>query len=181
MKVLVAFASRHGSTAGIADRIAATLRDAGLEAESRPVKDVRSVDGYDAFVVGSAAYMFRWLGDGTSFVKRNRAALAAKPVWLFTCGPLGPEGLDEHGRDKRDAAVPKAIPDLASSIGARDHHVFFGAYDAHQPPIGLAERFMSLMPAAKEGLPQGDFRDWAEIEGWATGIANDLRSPVGAG
>ena len=82
MNVLVVYASRHGSTAGIAERIAAGLRDAGLAAEARPVAQVDDVDGHNAFVVGSAAYMFHWLKDATRFVKRHRAVLAKRPVWL---------------------------------------------------------------------------------------------------
>jgi menaquinone-dependent protoporphyrinogen oxidase len=58
MRVLVAYASRHGATAGIAERVAAGLRDAGMFAEARPVARVSEVEAYDAFVVGAAAYMF---------------------------------------------------------------------------------------------------------------------------
>jgi len=64
MHILVAYASRHGATQGIAERIAETLRSAGLDAEALPVASVKSVAGYDAFVIGSAAYMFRWLKEG---------------------------------------------------------------------------------------------------------------------
>ena len=58
MKVLVGYASRHGATAGIAERIAAGLREEGLSAEARPVAEVSQVGEYDAFVIGAAAYMF---------------------------------------------------------------------------------------------------------------------------
>jgi menaquinone-dependent protoporphyrinogen oxidase len=73
MEVLVAYASRHGSTAGIADRIAAGLQAAGVSAEAVAVSEVGDVERYDAFVVGSAAYLFHWLKDATRFVKRHRA------------------------------------------------------------------------------------------------------------
>ena len=65
MNVLVAYASRHGATAGIAERIAAGLRSAGLQTDVKPVTDVRDVSAYDAFVIGGAAYMFHWLKDAT--------------------------------------------------------------------------------------------------------------------
>ena len=61
MRVLVAYATRHGATAGIAERVAAALTAAGLSAEARPVEDVRDVEPYDAVVLGGAAYMFHWL------------------------------------------------------------------------------------------------------------------------
>jgi len=180
MNVLVAYASRHGATQGIAERIAETLRAAGLEAEALRVTAVKSVAGYDAFVIGSAAYMFHWEKDATSFVQRHRAVIAAKPAWLFSSGPLGTEPLDAEGRDQKVAAVPKEIAELRGSVNARDHRVFFGAYERDRKRIGLAERLVALMPAARDALPEGDFRDWPEIEAWAAEIARALRpSPAG--
>ncbi len=174
MHVLVAYASRHGATRGIAERIAQTLQAAGVTAEARPAASVKSLAGYDAFVIGSAAYLFHWLKDAAALVRRNRALLAAKPVWLFSSGPLGTEALDAKGRDQKEAAIPKEIVELQEAVGARDHRVFFGAYERDRKPVGLAERFVSLMPAAREGLPEGDFRDWPEIEAWAAGIGREL-------
>jgi len=176
MHVLVAYESRHGATKGIAERIAETLRGAGLEAEARRVTEVTSVAACDAFVIGSAAYMFHWEKAATSFVRRYRKEIAAKPAWLFSSGPTGPDPLDKDGRDQKVTLVPKEIPDLRTSLNARDHRVFFGAWDPTQKPIGLAERFMSLMPAsALDAMPVGDFRDWPEIEAWAREIAAALQ------
>ena len=175
MHVLVAYASRHGATQGIAERIADTLKVAGVDAEARPAASMKSLAGYDAFVIGSAAYMFHWLKEASGLVRRNRAALADKPVWLFSSGPLGTEPLNEKGQDQKVAAVPKEIAELSEAVHARDHHVFFGAYDKDRKPIGFAERFVAVMPAARDALPSGDFRDWPEIEGWATGIAHELQ------
>jgi menaquinone-dependent protoporphyrinogen oxidase len=176
MRVLVAYASRHGATQGIAERIALTLQAAGIDAELRAATSVKRVAEYDAFVIGSAAYMFHWLKDAVSLVQRNRAVLVGKPVWLFSSGPLGTDPLDAKGRDQKVSAIPKEIPELREAVGARDHRVFFGVYERDRKPIGLAERFVSHMPAAREGLPEGDFRDWPEIEAWAAGIARDLLS-----
>ncbi len=181
MHVLVAYSSRHGATKGIAEHIAETLEMAGLDADLEPVKSVRSVAGYDAFVIGSAAYMFHWMKEAAELVRHNRAALAKKPVWLFSSGPLGTDPLDNQGRDQKVTAVPKEIPALSTAVNARDHRVFFGAYEKDRKSIGLAERFVSVMPAARDALPEGDFRDWPEIEAWATGIASDLRHAPTAG
>jgi menaquinone-dependent protoporphyrinogen oxidase len=179
MRVLVAYASRHGATQGIAERIAETLRTADLEADALRVTVAKSLAGYDAFVVGSAAYMFHWEKEASSFVRRNREVIAAKPTWLFSSGPLGTEPLDEEGRDQKVALVPKEIAELRTAVRARDHRVFFGAYRPDQKPIGLAERFVRLMPAARDATPVGDFRDWPEIEAWAAEIAGALRgAPV---
>jgi menaquinone-dependent protoporphyrinogen oxidase len=174
MHVLVAYATRHGATQGIAERIAETLRASGIDAEARPAASVKDAERYDAFVIGSAAYMFHWLKDATAFVHRARAILTEKPVWLFSSGPLGDEPTNAEGVDQKIAAIPKELPELQATLGARDHHVFFGAYEPGRKPIGIAERLMSVMPAARDALPDGDFRDWPEIEAWAATIARDL-------
>jgi len=178
MPVLVAYASRHGSTQGIAERIAERLRARGLDADARPAGEVRDASKYDAFVVGGAAYMFHWLKESTAFVRHNRALLAQRPTWLFSSGPIGTDTVDKEGRDVLETTVPKEFPDLRARIEPRGEKVFFGALDPDAKPVGLAERFMSLMPAARAALPAGDFRDWPAIDAWADDIADDL---AGAG
>ena len=178
MTVLVAYASRHGATQGIAERIAARLTHDGVAADAIPAATVRDASGYDAFVVGSAAYMFHWLTDAVRFVKRNRATLAARPVWVFSSGPLGTELVDAKGRDSLVASEPKEFAQFRALLRPRGEQVFFGAFDLAVPPVGLAERFTRLMPAARDALPVGDFRDWAAIDAWADGIAQQLGGTV---
>lgn len=180
MSVLVAFSSRHGATQGIAERIADRLRKDGVMAEAIAAADVRDASTYDAFVVGSAAYMFHWLADAARFVQRNRAALAARPLWLFSSGPLGTDPVDAKGRDQLLAAEPKEFAELKESLHPRDARVFFGALDLDAPPIGLAERVTRHLPAAaREAMPAGDFRDWAAIDAWADSIAAALAPAAG--
>jgi len=177
MHVLVAYASRHGATQGIAERIAETLRTNGLDAEARPADSIRDATAYDAFVVGSAAYMHHWMKEARTFVDRNRTLLASRPVWLFSSGPIGNEPVDEDGVDQKVASIPTELPELATALGARDQHIFFGAYERDRKPIGIAERFAAHLPASwMDEVPYGDFRDWPEIEAWAAGIAGDLRA-----
>jgi len=88
MRVLIAYASRYGTTKGIAERIAATLRLQGLDAIVEAVGKAGDPAGYDAVVIGSAAYFFRWMKDAKSFVLRYAGPLANRPVWLFSSGPL---------------------------------------------------------------------------------------------
>ena len=179
MKVLVAYATRHGATAGIAERIGSKLREHGLDATVLPAKDVRDVRGYDAVVIGSAAYMYHWLKDATDFVHRHRAALKATPVWIFSSGPLGTDLVDKDGKDVRATAAPKEFAELRATLDPRGEHIFWGAYDPDAPAIGMGEWMMKKMPGAREALPNGDFRNWAEIEAWATEIADALM-PVAA-
>jgi menaquinone-dependent protoporphyrinogen oxidase len=176
MHVLVAYASRHGATQGIAERIAETLRGAGLDADARPVGAVKDPAAYDAVVVGAAAYMFHWLKEATAFVRRNRAILAARPVWLFSSGPLGTDLVDKEGRDVFETTRPKEFAELQALIHPRGERIFFGAWAPDAPAIGIAERLMRLMPAANGAMPAGDFRDWPAIEAWAAEIAGELRA-----
>ena len=97
MTVLVTFASRHGSTAEIAERIGSGLAGAGLAVEVRPVTRVRDVARYDAVVIGAAAHMFHWMKEATTFVRRHGLDLRRRPVWIFSSGPLGEEKVDEEG------------------------------------------------------------------------------------
>jgi menaquinone-dependent protoporphyrinogen oxidase len=174
MSILVAYATRHGSTRGIAERIAGRLRADGFEAEARPAAEVRDAARYDAFVVGGAAYMFHWLKDATEFVKRDRAVLSGRPTWLFSSGPLGTDTVDKEGRDVLEVTVPREFAELRAAIHPRGEKVFFGAMDPAARPMGMAERLMSIVPAGKDALPKGDFRDWDAIDAWADEIARDL-------
>jgi menaquinone-dependent protoporphyrinogen oxidase len=178
MKVLVAYASRHGATVGIAERIADGLIAAGLEAEARSVKEVDDVTPYQAFVVGSAAYMHHWLKEATAFVDRHQATLSERPVWLFSSGPIGTDLVDAKGRDIFEASRPEEFDELETMLNPRQERVFFGAWDPDSEPVGFAERlakpFLRLAP--KNALPRGDFRNWAAIDQWATEIATELRA-----
>jgi menaquinone-dependent protoporphyrinogen oxidase len=180
VRILVAYASRHGATEGIAERIAATLRRPGYEVDLRRAQDVSEVDQYDAYVIGGAAYMGRWLNEATQLVRTHRATLVSRSVWLFSSGPIGPDKVDKQGRDALEATRPREFTELAPEIHPRDMKVFFGAFDPDAPPIGIAERLMAMTPARK-ALPSGDFRDWEAIDQWAEQIALSLEPALVAG
>ena len=131
---------------------------------------------YDAFVIGSAAYMFHWLKEATSFAKRHRAMLAERPVWLFSSGPLGTDLVDKEGRDVFEATRPREFTQLQTLLHPRGERVFFGSWDADASAIGIGERFLRLMPKSRAALPVGDFRDWPAIGAWAVEIASELQS-----
>ena len=138
MRVLVAYATRHGATAGIANRVAAALTAAGLSAEARPVEDVKDVEPYDAVVLGGAAYMFHWLKPAMTFARRHRKELAARLVWLFSSGPLGTDLAGKDGKNVLETTRPKEFDELAKLLHPRGEQVFFGAYDPGAPPVGPA-------------------------------------------
>lgn len=179
MNILVAYATRHGSTTGIAEHIAATLTGKGHAAQARPVEEVTGLDGYDAVVLGGAAYMFHWLKPAVRFAKKHRDELADRPVWLFSSGPLGTDTVDAEGKDVLETTRPREFDELAALLRPRGEQVFFGAYDPDAEPIGLAERLTRRMPAARDSMPAGDFRDWDAITAWAEQIAAELASAEG--
>ena len=177
MRVLVTYATRHGATRGIAERVAARLREHDLDVALSATADAPTPDGFDAVVVGGAAYMGHWLTDSRSYVERHREALLSRPTWLFSSGPIGTETTDAKGRDLLETSRPLEADELVSSVRAREWHVFYGSYDPSEPPVGVVERLGSLftrIPAIRDAMPAGDFRDWPAIDAWADEIADVL-------
>jgi menaquinone-dependent protoporphyrinogen oxidase len=170
LKVLVTAASMHGATAGIAQAIGQALCERGLAATVVPPEEVRTVDGYDAVIIGSAVYTGHWLDPAKDLVNRFGDGLAARPVWLFSSGPVGnPAGklAQAMGQDPVDLAAIRA------ATHARDHRMFAGKLDRRH--LSRPQRAALLL---FRGLG-GDFRDWAAISGWANDIAAQL-TPAGS-
>jgi menaquinone-dependent protoporphyrinogen oxidase len=163
MTILVAYASKRGSTAEIAETIAATLRRQGLGVCLERAEDVQSLDRYDAVVLGSAVYMKRWRGDARHFLKKHRKALRQTPFWVFSSGPVG-----DPSNDNPEWAEPPQIVEKVGELGGKGHVVFGGCLPAE--PQSFMEK------ALVEGTPREfrDRRDWAEIRAWAHAIANAL-------
>jgi menaquinone-dependent protoporphyrinogen oxidase len=116
-RVLVAFASRSGSTAGIAEVIAAELSDAGLAVDSLPAGDVLDVTPYGAVVLGSGVFLPRRGSDGGGFLVRHEAVLKSRAVWLFSAGPIG-RGRPGNGAGPA-ASGDCSVAEVARSVGAR--------------------------------------------------------------
>jgi menaquinone-dependent protoporphyrinogen oxidase len=172
MVILVGYVSPHGSTRGVAERVAARLGQRGCRVDLRPLDQVQSADAYDAVVLGSAVHNGAWMPEAKEFVRGNARTLASLPVWLFSVGMLGQQGSAFRPAVARRLRAlgqgPKGITDLVNSIHPRDHHTFAGLVaPAHLPLRGrVIYRAM--------GGRYGDFRDWGEIDAWAEGIARQL-------
>lgn len=172
---LVAYASKHGGTAEIAEVIGATLRDRGFVTDVRPAREVRTLDDYGVVVVGSALYMFRWQGEAIDLLKRFRRDLETRSTWLFSSGPTGGTPEAEAKLTEILAAQPAPptnVAKLAEQIGVREHRTFGGR--AGPEMTGIFERW----------IPHGDWRDLDSVHDWANHIANELaalRVPVTAG
>ncbi|MEV0646410.1 flavodoxin domain-containing protein [Phytomonospora sp. NPDC050363] len=162
MKVLVAAASRHGSTEEISAVLAQVLRAAGFDVDRRRPEEVRDLADADAVVLGSAVYLGHWLRPALRFADRHHAALSTLPVWLFSTGPVGDP--------PRPAEDPADIGELMRTTGAREHRLFAGRLDRAR--LGLAERVVTGMLR----VPEGDYRDLDDVRTWAASIASSIRA-----
>ena len=166
MKVLVAYASKHGATAEITEKIGQVLRESGLQVDVSPVKSANDLKSYDAVILGSAAYMFQWRADAVSFLKKNQNLLAERPIWLFYSGPLGKGDALELVKGQR---FPKPLKPVIDHIKPRDTKVFHGFINMDK--LNFFERFAFK----KSPAMQGDFRDWDAIISWAKSIVSELK------
>lgn len=159
--VLVAYGSKMGGTAGIAQKIAETLRDRGFEATLTPASKVPRRAAFDAAVVGSGLYAGRWRGEAIRLLRRLVARSRGLPVWLFHSGPLGDEDADQPQQ------VPKRVAAYAAALDAPDVITFGGRLADNAP--GFIARAM-----VRNGL-SGDWRDMDQVAAWANHIADRLK------
>ena len=159
--VLVAYATRYGSTQEVAEAVAATLRERGLAVDIGPMREVRTLDQYRAIVLGAPLYMFHWHKDALNFLARHRAALTARPVAIFALGPFHADEKEFQGSreqlEKELAKFPWLTP-VAIEI-------FGGKFDPEKLTFPH-----NLVPALKN-TPASDIRDWTAIRAWANDLA----------
>ena len=162
--VLVGYATRYGSTQEVAEAVAATLREGGLAVDLQPLREVRTLAGYGAVVVGASLYMYRWHKDARRFLSRHREALTERPVAVFALGPTHDPHDEEEWGDSR-AQLDKALTKFPW-LKPVALELFGGKYD----PARL--RFPLNLLAGKE--PATDIRDWTAIRAWAGDLAAQL-------
>ncbi|QXW02985.1 MULTISPECIES: flavodoxin domain-containing protein [Rhodococcus] len=161
MRILIATASKHGSTAEIGEQLGRAITS-GLRARNiepqvdvKKAHDVHTVDGYDAVVLGSAIYLGKWLKDATRLVDRDLDALQKRPVWLFSSGPITP---GDNADNLKWINTPWAV----------EHHMFGGKLDPSV--LSFTERIATRAAKATEG----DFRSPDDIAAWADSICSTL-------
>jgi menaquinone-dependent protoporphyrinogen oxidase len=159
--VLVAYATRYGSTQEVAEVVAATLRERGLAVDLQPMRDVRTLDQYRAIILGAPLYMFHWHRDALHFLARHQAALTQRPVAVFALGPFHAEEKEFQGAreqlDKELAKFPWLTPQAIT--------IFGGKFDPQKLTFPH-----NLIPALKN-MPASDVRDWTAIRAWANDLA----------
>lgn len=166
--VLVGYATRYGSTQEVAEAVAATLRECGLDADLRPIRDVRTLAKYGAVVLGAPLFMFRWHKDALRFLSRHRQALTERPVAVFALGPVH-EPHDEQEWQDSAAQLDKELA-KAPWLTPAALEIFGGKYD----PAKL--RFPISLFAGNE--PATDLRDWTAIRTWARDLAAKLQTAL---
>jgi menaquinone-dependent protoporphyrinogen oxidase len=157
-RVLVAYATKLGSTGEIAETIAQVLSDAGHRALAVPARDVRSLDDWDAVILGSALYAAYWQKDARLFTERFREDLKARPLWLFSGGPL------DRRLARADQPITPHGAEITADLGARAHRTFGGRLSAKADVPAQVLQTHRL----------GDFRDWQAIVEYAHRIGREL-------
>lgn len=174
LNVLVAYASEHGSTEGVAEFIADRLTAGGLRAQARRAETALDLTDYHAVVIGSAVHNMAWMPEAVDFVQAHLTPLAERSVWLFSVGSRdslsGPVGRWMAARYKD----PREIPGFSVSIHHRDHRIFSGVVTREHYP------FVGRLLIKAIGGRYGDFRDWTAIGAWADGITHTLLSGLRA-
>jgi menaquinone-dependent protoporphyrinogen oxidase len=162
--VLVAYATRHSSTAGIAENIADVLCGLNHKVDLRYVENVSSIEGYDSVIVGSAIYEFNFLPVAKNFIERFKVPLASMPVAYF----FGCAGLKEDTEENQEGVLIYINPLLAKypdivpvDIGRFGGGVEFSRLDAFEQMI------MNFIGVTESE----DWRDWEKIGAWAEKVS----------
>lgn len=160
-KILVGYATRYGSTREVAEFIAEVLRETGLDVDLHQLREVNTLEGYKAVVMGAPFYMFKWLKDAPKFLSRHQDALANMPVAVFA---LGPTEASETPESKPEvfAQLDKAL-DGFPWLAPVDQALFGGKFDPAKLKFPMSI-FMGQMPAS-------DIRDWDRIRAWTEGLS----------
>ncbi len=156
-KVLVAYASRAGSTAEVAEAIGQILNSKGIAADVLPAASVGAVSAYRAAIVGSAIRMGKWLPEAVKLVEKNSTAFAAMPTALFSVCMTMQKDTPENRRTVEDYMKP-----ILQKVRPVSTGLFGGKMDYGR--LGFLDR---LIVSKMKKVPEGDYRDWKAIRAWA--------------
>ena len=164
-KILVVYASRAGSTAGVAEAIGCTLAENGVQVDVRPMKDIKDLAPYRAVVAGSAIQGGRWLPEAMQFIQTHQATLAQKPCAVFlVCMTLAMPGADKY-----HAHVATWLEPVRALVKPVSEGLFAGALDIGKIP-SFGNRLRFRLSVAFGVWSEGDHRDWNAIRAWADSI-----------
>jgi menaquinone-dependent protoporphyrinogen oxidase len=164
-KILVTYASRTGSTVGVADAIGTTLTKKGAQVDVCPMHDVKDLTPYWAVIAGSAVQNRQWLPDAVEFIKTHRIALNQKRFAIFSvCMTLAMKNGEKYRPE-----VMKWLTPVRTLVQPVSEGLFAGALDIHKIP-SFGDRLKFRMSVVFGVWSEGDHRDWNAIHGWADGL-----------
>ena len=164
-KILVAYASRAGSTAGVAEAIGKTLSENGLQVDVRPMKDIEDITSYQAVIAGSAIQNKQWLPEAMQFMQTHKAALSQKPFAAFlVCMTLAMKNADQYRGFVSDFLQP-----VRALVKPLSEGLFAGVLDIGKVP-SVSDRFKFRLSVLFGVWSEGDHRDWNAIRSWAESI-----------
>ncbi len=158
--ILVAYATQYGSTHEVVEKLAKALESHGLEVDLQPARGVRSLDKYDAVVLGAPLLMFKWHNDALNFLARQRKALSQMPTALFA---LGPAFKGDENEFKQSRKQLKRELEKYTWLKPVETEVFGGKFNP--------QKLNFIVRATMRDVPAGDFRDWKAIEAWGASLA----------
>jgi menaquinone-dependent protoporphyrinogen oxidase len=163
-RILVAYASRNGATAGVAEAIGKTLAEGGAQVDVRLMKDVDDLGPYRAVVAGSAIQGGEWLPEAMDFVRTHRGALNQRPFAAFlVCMTMA-----MSNPKYREGAVAWMAPVRALARPVSEG-LFAGALDIGKIP-SFGDRLKFRVSVALGFWAEGDHRDWNAIRTWAASL-----------
>ena len=170
-KILVTYASRTGSTAGVAEAIGKSLAEQGVQVDVLPMQDVKDLSPYRAVVAGSAIRGAKWLPEAMQFMQANQTVLASKPFAAFlVCMTLAmPSG------EKYRSFVADMMQPVRAIVRPVSEGLFPGMLDIRKIS-SFGDKIKFRMSVAMGVWSQGDHRDWNAIRAWAEGLCPRLLS-----
>jgi len=164
-KILVTYASRTGTTAGVAEAIGRTLEETGAQVDVRPMQEVKDLAAYQAVVAGSAINAASWLPEALEFVRLHRPELAQKPFAAFTvCMTLAMPNAEKYRAGVADWVAP-----VRQMVRPVSEGLFAGRLDISKVP-SFSDRVKFRMSVAMGVWKEGDHRDWIAIRAWAASL-----------
>ena len=155
VRVLVAYETSKGSTAEIAETIAAEMRKGGVDALAASISDAPLPEDYTHVIVGGPIYMGSIKGV-KGFVERHKAVLQERLIGAFAVG-MSFAVEDEE----KQAAGRKALDEAIAPLEVAHLGYFAGKIDMEKLS------FLEKMAVKMVKSPVGDFRDWDAVKGWA--------------
>jgi menaquinone-dependent protoporphyrinogen oxidase len=161
-RILVTYASRTGTTIGVANEIAKTLSEMGSQVDVIPIKDVKDLSTYSAVVVGSAIQDSNWLPEAVQFIQTHQSKLKNLPVAMFSvCMTLAMPNGEKYRQGVADWVKP--VRDMVNPVS---EGIFAGALDVSKVP-SFSDRIKFKMSVALGIWKETDHRDWNAIRTWA--------------